>query len=291
MDWQKSKTTIVAMCFLAITGIQGFAMLSMRDSMNERLGSIESNYTQVDEKMTALTSDLDVVAKRLGVTSQELQDAQEIAKQLKQENSKMRQALVAKADSKAVVEFQKEATTKLNAVQQEATTKIDTINGEVQVVRTDLDATRSDLVLARSDLNSTRSDLNATRDEVANSRRDLGSLIARNSSELADLRKKGERDYVEFDIPKDKKFNRVGDVLVQLKKTDVKKQKYEVVINADDSSIEKKDRTANEPVTFLVGRDKLRYELVVNHVDKDRIRGYVSSPKDRVTVGETLRIQ
>ena len=291
MDWQKSKTTIVAVCFLAITGIQGFAMLSMRDAMNERLGSIESNYTQVDEKMTALTSDLDVVAKRLGVTSQELQDAQEIAKQLKQENSKMRQALVAKADSKAVVEFQKEATTKLNAVQQEATTKIDTINGEVQVVRTDLDATRSDLVLARSDLNSTRSDLNATRDEVANSRRDLGSLIARNSSELADLRKKGERDYVEFDIPKDKKFNRVGDVLVQLKKTDVKKQKYEVVINADDSSIEKKDRTANEPVTFLVGRDKLRYELVVNHVDKDRIRGYVSSPKDRIAVGETLRLQ
>jgi chromosome segregation ATPase len=203
----------------------------------------------------------------------------------------MRQALTAKADSKAVVEFQKEATSKLNAVQQEATTKIDTINGEVQVVRTDLDSTRNDLVLTRSDLNSTRSDLDTTREEVANSRRDLGSLIARNSSELADLRKKGERDYVEFDIPKDKKFNRVGDVLVQLKKTDVKKQKYEVVINANDSSIEKKDRTANEPVTFLVGRDRLRYELVVNHVDKDRIRGYVSSPKDRVTVGETLRVQ
>jgi chromosome segregation ATPase len=266
-------------------------MLSMRNSMTERLGSMEGNYVQVDEKITALTSDLDVVAKRLGVTGQELQDAQDIAKQLKQENTKMRQALTAKADSKAVVEFQKEATSKLNAVQQEATTKIDTINGEVQVVRTDLDSTRNDLVLTRSDLNSTRSDLDTTREEVANSRRDLGSLIARNSSELADLRKKGERDYVEFDIPKDKKFNRVGDVLVQLKKTDVKKQKYEVVINANDSSIEKKDRTANEPVTFLVGRDRLRYELVVNHVDKDRIRGYVSSPKDRVTVGETLRVQ
>ena len=291
MDWQKSKTTIVATCFLAITGIQGFAMLSMRNAMTERLNSIEGSYAQVVEKVTVLTSDLDVVAKRLGVTSQELQDAQDIAKQLKQENTKMRQALTAKADSKAVVEFQKEATTKLNAVQQEATTKIDTINGEVQVVRTDLDTTRNDLVLARSDINNTRSDLNATREEVANSRRDLGSLIARNSSELAELRKKGERDYVEFDIPKEKKFSRVGDVLVQLKKTDVKKQKYEVVINANDSAIEKKDRTANEPVTFLVGRDKLRYELVVNHVDKDRIRGYVSSPKDRPTVGETLRLQ
>jgi len=44
-------------------------------------------------------------------------------------------------------------------------------------------------------------------------------------------------------------------------------------------------------VTFLVGRDRARYELVVNSVDKDRIRGYVSSPKDRLTVGEPLKVQ
>jgi hypothetical protein len=48
----------------------------------------------------------------------------------------------------------------------------------------------------------------------------------------------------------------------------------------------KKDRTANEPVTFLVGRDRVRYELVVNFVDKDRIRGYLSVPKDRLTAAE-----
>ena len=172
--------------------------------------------------------------------------------------------------------FRTEATTKLNAVQQEATTKIDGITGEVKVVRTDLDATRTDL-------KTTRSDLNATREEIANSKRELGTLIARNSTELAELRRKGERDYIEFDITKGKQFKRVGDVLVQLKKTDVKRQKYEVVINADDSPIQKKDRTANEPVTFLVGRDRVRYELVVNYVDKDRIRGYVSAPKDKLS--------
>ena len=156
----------------------------------------------------------------------------------------------------------------------------------MQVVRGDLDATRTDL-------KATRSDLNATREEVANSRRELGTLIARNSTELAELRRKGERDYVEFDIAKDKEFKRVGDVLVQLKKTDVKRQKYEVVINADDSPIQKKDRTANEPVTFLVGRDRVRYEFVVNYVDKDRIRGYVSAPKDKLLAAEkpSLRVQ
>jgi hypothetical protein len=107
------------------------------------------------------------------------------------------------------------------------------------------------------------------------------------------LRRKGERDYVEFDIRKNKQFTRVGDVLVQLRKTDVKRQKYEVVINADDSPIQKKDRTANEPVTFLVGQDRVRYEFVVNSVDKDRIRGYISAPKDKLSAADipSFRVQ
>jgi hypothetical protein len=59
-----------------------------------------------------------------------------------------------------------------------------------------------------------------------------------------------------------------------------------VIIQVDDSKLEKKDRNANEPVQFLVGRDKLRYELVVNFVDRDRIRGYLSTPKDRALAAE-----
>jgi len=290
MEWLKSKTTILGICCLAVMGLQGYGLMSMRSTMEERVSSIENENAVADEKITMLTSDLDVVTKRIGVTAEELQRAQAVAIQLKKDNTqlaqRLRSELAAKADSKAVVQFQNEATTKLNAVQQEATTKIDGITGEVQGVRGDLDATRTDL-------KATRSDLNATREEIANSKRELGTLIARNSTELTELRRRGERDYVEFDIAKDKQFKRIGDVLVQLKKTDVKRQKYEVVINADDSPIQKKDRTANEPVTFLVGRDRVRYELVVNYVDKDRIRGYVSAPKDKLLAAEkpSLRVQ
>jgi len=290
MEWLKSKMAIIGILGLAIMGVQGYALISMRSTMEERLNSIEDNYASADDKITMLASDLSVVSKRIGVTAQELQEAQASAKQLKEENAqlarRLRSGLAQKADTKSVVKFQQDATTKLNAVQQEATTKIDGINGEVRVVRTDLDSTRTDL-------KSTRADLNATREEVANSRRELGTLIARNSTELSELRRKGERDYIEFDIRKSKEFKRVGDVLIQLKNTDVKRQKYEVVINADDSPIQKKDRTANEPVTFLVGRDRVRYEFVVNYVDKDRIRGYISAPKDKLSAAEmpVLRVQ
>ena len=79
---------------------------------------------------------------------------------------------------------------------------------------------------------------------------------------------------------------RVADIQFQLRRTDPKKAKYDILIQVDDSKLEKKDRTANEPVQFLVGRDKLRYELVVNFVDKDRIKGYLSTPKDKVLSAE-----
>jgi chromosome segregation ATPase len=286
MEWLKSKTTIVGICSLAVIGLQGYAMMSMRSAMEERVTAVESDYATADEKLTMLAADLNVVTKKVGVTTQELEEAQNVAKQLRQENAQLARRLRSKADSKAVASFQKETTNKLSEVQQEATTKIDGVTGEVKLVRTDLESTRSDL-------KSTRSDLNATREEVANSKRDLGTLIARNSTELAELRRRGERDYVEFDLRKSSQFNRVGDILVQLKSTDPKRQKYEVVLNADDTAIRKKDRTANEPVTFLVGRDRVRYELVVNYVDKDRIRGYISAPKDRLlsSEGPTLRVQ
>jgi len=283
MEWLKSKTGI---CCLVIIVLLGYTVMSMRSTMEERLSSVERDNAVADEKITTLTSDLNVVTKKIGVTTQELEEAQAAALQLKQENAQLAKRLRAKADSKAVIKFQKDATNKLDAVQNEAKTRMDGITGDVNGVRTDLDATRTDL-------KATRSDLNATREEVANSKRELGTLIARNSTELAELRRKGERDYVEFDIRKSKDFSRIADVLVQLRKTDVKRQKYEVVINADDSPIQKKDRTANEPVTFLVGRDRVRYELVVNYVDRDRIRGYISAPKDKLLAAETphLRVQ
>jgi hypothetical protein len=81
-------------------------------------------------------------------------------------------------------------------------------------------------------------------------------------------------------------MTRVADIQLQLRKTDVKKAKYDMLIQVDDSRLEKKDRLANEPVQFLVGRDKLRYEIVVNYVDKDRIRGYLSTPKDKALAAE-----
>jgi chromosome segregation ATPase len=272
VDWINSKTTIAGGCFSLIL-LQAFGWMSIRSSVDDRMRGVEQQVQSVraqdESKISQLSSALDIVTQRMGITAQELKEAHSVAEKLKQENvqaaQRLRKELAAKADAQAVKQFHEEATTKLAEVQQDTSAKFGAVSGEVQGVRTDLDATR---------------------EELANSKKELGSQIAHNSSELLELRRRGERDYFEFDMNKSKEFAHIADVLIQLRKTDVKRQKFDIAIQADDTTVTKKDRTVNEPVTFIVGPDRLRYELVVNYVQKDRIRGYLSTPKDKTLSAE-----
>jgi chromosome segregation ATPase len=271
----------IALALILIAGL-GYAAYSTRTALQDRIGILEQQLADqtkaVSKLATDVSSDIEVVTKKVGVTTQELDASRKFAERLKTEQEKAREQLATelatKASSSDVAAVRQETTTKVAEVQQVADAKIGNVSGEVKTVAANLDTTRKDLADSRRDLTDVKSTLSAQ--------------IARNAGELADLRKKGERDYFEFDIAKPKKneMTRVADVQLQLRRTDAKKAKYDVLIQVDDSRLEKKDRTANEPVQFLVGRDKLRYEVVVNYVDKDRIRGYLSAPKDKALAAE-----
>lgn len=248
------------------------------DILQQQLEDQTNQLKTVKKNATDMGADIDVVTKRMGVTSQDLVAARKFAERLKAEQEKadaeLANQLATKASTTDVAEVRQEATTKVAEVQQVAEAKIGSVTGEVRKVDAKIDATNKDLADSRREITDVRSTLSAQ--------------IARNAGELSDLRKKGERDYFEFNItrPKKNEMARVADVQLQLRRTDPKKAKYDLLIQVDDSKLEKKDRTANEPVQFLVGRDKLRYEIVVNFVDKDRIRGYLSAPKDKVLAAE-----
>ena len=132
----------------------------------------------------------------------------------------------------------------------------------------------------KTDLETTKSDLAANRREMGDIRDSLGRQIARNADELAVLKRRGERDYFEFDIRKSKEMERVAGIRLQLNKADVKAKKYDITLQVDDSKLQKKGQLLNEPIQINVGKDRIRYELIVNVIDKDRIRGYISTPKD-----------
>ena len=142
------------------------------------------------------------------------------------------------------------------------------VSTEVGTLRTEAAATKSELEKTIADLKSTRGDLGVQ-----------SGLIATNSKELSALKALGERNYTEFKLAKEKTAQRVGDVQIRLKSVDQKKNRYTIELIADDKLVEKKDKTINEPVQFLLSRATQPYELVVNEVKKDLIVGYVSAPK------------
>jgi len=141
----------------------------------------------------------------------------------------------------------------------------------------------TDVGAVKTQVASTKSELDKTIADLKRATGDLGvqsGLIATNPSELAALKRLGERNYFEFKLGKTKQPQRVGDITLLLKKVDQKKNKYTVEVMADDKKTEKKDKNINEPVQFYSSKaPRQPYELVVNQVGKDLIVGYLSTPK------------
>jgi len=153
-----------------------------------------------------------------------------------------------------------------------ANTKIGEVSTDVGNVKTDVAATRSELEKTIATLKATQGDLGVQ-----------SGLIATNGKELAALRALGERNYTEFKLAKTKAPQKVGDISVQLEKADPKNNRYTIKVIADDKTVQKKDKTLNEPVQFLLSKATQPYELVVNDIKKDLISGYVSAPKVQQT--------
>jgi hypothetical protein len=108
----------------------------------------------------------------------------------------------------------------------------------------------------------------------------MSGLIATNAKELQYLKDHGDRHIHEFTLTRKQKAQHpVRDVALVLKKADAKRSRFTLEVNADDRVIEKKDRTANEPVQFYVSRSRQPYEIVVNKVEKDSVSGYLAVPK------------
>ena len=264
-------------------GYQTYSDRSSHSATDTRLASIESQLQSMREadaaKIAELSTLLDAVQNRVGVTATDLENAQKAAtaarKEVARSDAALRQALDEQAKNVNTIREQSDA--QLQAVRQETSTQFGEVNGQVSTVKTDLEATKGDLA--------------ANRREVGDMRDSLGRQIARNSDELAALKRKGEREYYEFDIRKTKEMERVAGIRLQLNKADVKAKKYDITLQVDDAKLQKKNQLLNEPIQINVGKERARYELIVNSIDKDRIRGYISTPKEGAGAGNSVSLQ
>ena len=222
---------------------------STQASLKQQNDALAQRLNKADEQNQQLQSDLKVVTSKLNVTQEDLVKARKLTK-----------ASVAAYDKK-LSGLESNVNTQLAS--KASTDDVTKLNGDVSGVKNDLDATKSKLDRATGDMGV------------------MSGLIARNHDDLEELKRKGDRNYYEFTVQKSKTPQHVGPVQMSLNKTDLKKSKYTMTVLADDKSIEKKDKTAGEPVQFYVkgAQHYAPYEIVVFDVGKNQITGYLSTPK------------
>jgi O-phosphoseryl-tRNA(Cys) synthetase len=222
---------------------------STQASMKQQNDALTQRLSKSDEQNQQLQSDLKVVTDKLNVTQDELINARKQSKIAVATYNKKLSGLESNVNTQLATKASTEDVTKLN--------------GDVSGVKNELDATNQKLDRATGDMGV------------------MSGLIARNHDDVEELKRKGDRNYFEFTIQKSKTPQRVGPVQISLSKVDTKKAKYTMTVLADDKSIEKKDKTAGEPVQFYVkGTARYApYELVVFEVNKNQVSGYLSTPK------------
>jgi len=207
-----------------------------------------------DERYAQLRGQFQVTSEKLGMTEQELSRAHAVAADIEKKQQQAVQQLNAAIAAKA-------STADVNKVQADANSKIGGLSTDLAGTRKDLDTTKSEFANA----------LSGTKGE-------LSGAIARTHDELVALAHKTDRDYFEFNVAK-KRAQKVGNVTLQLQKTDTKRNVFTVNLVFDDKPHLHRDRAMDDPVYFYVQGAPSALELVVNKLGKDTISGYISTPK------------
>lgn len=270
------KTALAAGAIVASLAANGFLLWQVRDLKSDSGKNQELMQNEIDtlkENSTAMTAaqrkHLDDLRDELEARSRQLNQAASEAKK-EAVSYADQQAQKLEAENRQTAANVSKVNSDLSTVKQSADTanaKLADVGNDVNGVKTDLASTKNDLVQTQTELKRVRGDLGNT-----------SSLVATNDKELNELIKRGERNIIKFNISKKTKgYQKVGDISLELKKTDPKKNRFTLDVNADDKITEKKDRNINEPLQFYVSNSL--YELVVNTVSKENITGYLSTPK------------
>jgi len=253
---------------VAVALLAGLAGLVWCYNLQKNLGDTQKKLTVSAQKNVELAQQLEATNARLRATSQTL--GQSVGMTQKQIELKT-QSIIAQqraADAKIA-----EAQAATAATQKQ----IGAVSSEVSSVKTDVGGVKTDVAATKTDLEATKSRLT----RVVGDAGVMSGLIATNHDELEILKHKGDRNYYEFTLQKGGQPTLLSTVKLQLKKADQKHSRYTLNVSSDDKVIEKKDKGLDEPVQFYTGKDPVLYELVVNAIDKNKVSGYLSTPKSK----------
>jgi chromosome segregation ATPase len=263
-------------------GMDGFLLVRSHGLEDQIAQNQDSTGQQISKLGDATTALLD---QRLETINQEMSaqmkgaesSAASALKQARAQTQKQADELRAKLEDQ-----QQQVTGQIDDLKNSTSQAFAAVSTDVNGVKTDVTDVKSDVSNVKTDVASTKDGLDKTSTDLKRAMGDMGvmsGLIATNAKDLQALRELGDRNYVEFDLNKMQLQKKIGDVVLTLKKSDPKHNRFTVDVSADDKLVEKKDRTINEPVQLYVHNSRQPYEIVVNQVKKDEIVGYISTPK------------
>lgn len=246
-------------CF-ALSGYLLYALYAQRDQINQsldaankRAGVLTAELDKTNASLSDLKSDLQVTAQKLGLTEDELAHARALSQSIRMEQAANAQKL----------------REQIGQVQQQTTSQIGQVSSDLSNTKSDVAATQKDLADTKNKLTTAMGDLNVQ-----------SGLIASNHEEVEELKRMGERNIYEFNLPKAKRPQHVGPIQLLLRKVDTRHFTYTIDVIVDDKRIEKKDKTLEEPVQFYTQGAHVPYEIVVYTITKNRVTGYLSTPKE-----------
>jgi len=254
----------------ALLGVVAVALLAALGGLvwcyglQNHLAAAEQKIVAADQKNAELTEKLEATNARLRATSETLGQSVGVA----QKQIELR--------TQSIIAQQKVATAKLEEEEAKNSKQIGAVSTDVATVKTDVGGVKTDVATTKSDLEATKTQLN----RVVGDAGVMSGLIATNHDELEVLKHKGDRNYLEFTLQKGAKPMLLSTIKLQLKKADEKHSRYTLDVSSDDRTIEKKDKGLDEPVQFYNGKDPVLYELVVNVIEKNKVSGYLSTPKN-----------
>lgn len=247
---------VVIVALILVAGLAIVYAHSQRSAINAvtaRDASLNASVAQLQNQLQSTTSKLnDMVAQ------------QQAAAAAAQEKEQAAAAARARA-----VERRGGRTTVRRHVITASERRYNALNSRLDAQQKELDETNQSIV-------KTRSDLQANLDSTASG---LNGSIAKNHSELVALEKRGQRNYFEFDLYKEKQYNHAGPISLSLRHADTKHQRYNLMLLVDDNRLEKKNVDLYEPIWISSSDAPQPMEIVVNKITKNHIHGYISAPK------------
>ena len=265
-----TRGPLVIILAIVAVGILGYSVLGLM-SARSRADQLASTNQSLRDSLARLQDQMQSVSNRLENLTEEKAEQQARPRAV---------APVAAASSTASSTKSSRPRAKVaSAASSGNDARLKQLQSRLAEQQKQIDSGRQDLASTREDVDRTREDLNGRLDST---RDELSGTIAKTHDQLVALENRGERKYFEFQLGKSKQFQRVGSLGLSVRKVDFKHKSYDLSLLVNDQKIDKKHIYLYEPISVRLSEQPV--ELVVNEIDNNQIKGYVSEPKYKPAV-------